>query len=558
MHLRTAVPSVLNDLLTFKFPPNAYHFVPRERILRPTISKPSSLSGPIKFRRSSGEAVPCFPLTSASHDPSLIHRIGQGFKRGLQRTRTGLDAPLSEYVNFWFDNFLEWRPLHLYEWDDSNTKSHLLDLVHGVVRSTISRLADRNLSIQEKPSLHKYLGQDGLSSLNVTPEPWVDEDDFVNTVVFEISTVGNLESIRENPSGSQKPKLWLGFGSGDAIDLRLLDSNGRSVMHPEGEEFKLAKMALQLYENKARFGLLYAPPYFALCELVVEDGRTHLLTSELCSSALWPDDDLTTAMAPRTETFFATLLSLFLNFHEDYLIDGPTEEMRLALRRNAEKLERLFLLDKKASVSLRHVPGTAIICDSETNKDMGMLAIGVELHYDGDLFSPSFYEEEVELLPWVRMSSEDDARLDRLDLVTEVGTGRTAKAWTARWSRRPEAAVVSAEFAMSIAREYFIYTQVVPSLSPAAQAYFPNFHGLYRSGSDGCAYILVLEDIGRTVTDEEWESDTELKRKINDEFKAIANEGVYHGDGSPPNVAIRPDGRICIIDWGEASFVRRT
>ncbi|KDE08056.1 hypothetical protein MVLG_01757 [Microbotryum lychnidis-dioicae p1A1 Lamole] len=367
-------------------------------------------------------------------------------------------------------------------------------------------------------------------------------------------------------------------------------------MLSESEGMRLAKMSLQLYQSNARFGVFYAPPYFVLCELVIENGRTHLLTSEVCSSALLPDEDLPTGAAPRSESLFSTLVSLFMSAHADYPIEGPPEEIRSVLRRTTEKLEstpsapvrsppiRLalddvagpFLVDRNAPVSLRHVPGTAIICGSEASKDTGMFATRVELECHGDFFSADFDENKAaEILPWVRTPVGDRARLDRLDLVTELGRGRTATGWTARWSCRstaevPDASasndapariqgglvakVVSAEYAPSIAQEYFIYTQAVPSLSAAAQAYFPMFHGLYRSGSDGRAYVLLLEDVGRTVTREQWEADTELRRKIDEAFKALENEGVYHDEQRYPNPTIRPDGRICLIDWGMASF----
>ncbi|SCZ97703.1 BZ3500_MvSof-1268-A1-R1_Chr4-3g07388 [Microbotryum saponariae] len=620
--MRTVVPSGLNEVLAYKFPPNAYRFVPRERLSesRLTTPKPSStsLSRLTTFRRSPGEELPRYPLTSASHDPSLVDRVGQGLKRGLQRSRTGLDTPLPSFVNSWFDDFLHWRPLTLYETDNHCAKSHLGDLIRGVIRETVSRLADREVANMQFSSIHKYLGQEGLPTLTT----WVRGDSFDNKIALEINSVGKLESLHDVLFRAQKPKLWLGFGSGCPIDLRIFDSNGRSMMLSENEGMRLAKMSLQLYQSNARFGVFYAPPYFVLCELVIENGRTHLLTSEVCSSALLPDEDLPSGAAPRSESFFSTLVSLFMSVHADYPIEGPPEEIRSALRRTTEKLESTpsapvqsppirptlddvagpFLVDQNAPVSLRHVPDTAIICGSEASKDTGMFATRVELECDGDVsracpfghvlqrryftdqssfhllqfFSADLDENKAaEILPWVRTPVGDRARLDRLDLVTELGRGRTATGWTARWSRRstagaPDASasndaparmqgglvakVVSAEYAPSIAREYFIYTQAVPSLSTAAQAYFPKFHGLYRSGSDGRAYVLLLEDVGSTVTREQWEADTELRRKIDEAFQALENEGVYHDDQRYPNVTIRPDGRICLIDWGLASF----
>ncbi|SGY72868.1 BQ5605_C005g03222 [Microbotryum silenes-dioicae] len=591
MHLRTTVPSVLRDLLAFKFPSNAYRFVPRDRltVCRPTTHKPSALLGHVKFRRSPGETLPRHGLTSASPDPSLVHRVVQGLKGGLEKTGTG-DAPLPRSVKFCFDDFLHHWPVTLNEWDDSNVMFHLLDLV-DITQHTVSRLADRPVAIHYMPSFHKYLGQDELPTLHTSV---LNGDDFANTVVLETNDVGNLESAHESYPGSQMPNLWSDYGSVTPLDLRVFDSDGRSVMHPKSKGIRLAKMALQLHEHKARFGVYFAPPYFVLCELVVENGRTHLLTSEVCLSVLWAQDDLAPVVAPRPESFLAILVSLFSSVHADYSIEGPPEKMRIALRRTTDELESIrltpllsppietldsavagpFLVHAKAlEVTLRHLPGTAIICDSEANKGTGMVAIGVELDCDRDFFSVSFDEEgEANVLPWVTTPIGDPARLDRLDLLTEIGRGRTATIWTARWSGRPDtevprasaasnpparlqgdlvAKVVSADYyAPSIAREYFIFTQILPSLSTAAQAYFPKFHGLYRSGSDGRAYVLLLEDVGSTVTQEQWVGDTELRRKIE-------KEGVYHGDERAQNVTIRPDGRICIIDWGEALFARQ-
>ncbi|KDE08041.1 hypothetical protein MVLG_01742 [Microbotryum lychnidis-dioicae p1A1 Lamole] len=591
MHLRTTVPSVLRDLLAFKFPSNAYRFVPRDRltVCRPTTHKPSALLGHVKFRRSPGETLPRHGLTSASPDPSLVHRVVQGLKGGLEKTGTG-DAPLPRSVKFCFDDFLHHWPVTSNEWDDSNVMFHLLDLV-DITQHTVSRLADRPVAIHYMPSFHKYLGQDELPTLHTSV---LNGDDFANTVVLETNDVGNLESAHESYPGSQMPNLWSDYGSVTPFDLRVFDSDGRSVMHPKSKGIRLAKMALQLHEHKARFGVYFAPPYFVLCELVVENGRTHLLTSEVCLSVLWAQDD------------FA------LSWHQDQKASSPSSSPCFRVFMQTTRLKVLprsavagpFLVHAKAlEVTLRHLPGTAIICDSEANKGTGMVAIGVELDCDRDVdysrfnralhfadreslcyllqfFSVSFDEEgEANVLPWVTTPIGDPARLDRLDLLTEIGRGRTATIWTARWSGRPDtevprasaasnpparlqgdlvAKVVSADYyAPSIAREYFIFTQILPSLSTAAQAYFPKFHGFYRSGSDGRAYVLLLEDVGSTVTQEQWVGDTELRRKIDEAYKTLRKEGVYHGDERAQNVTIRPDGRIYIIDWGEALFARQ-
>ncbi|SGY14185.1 BQ5605_C010g06094 [Microbotryum silenes-dioicae] len=114
------------------------------------------------------------------------------------------------------------------------------------------------------------------------------------------------------------------------------------------------------------------------------------------------------------------------------------------------------------------------------------------------------------------------------------------------------AKVVRERFTPSIAREYFVYTSIVPLLSVKAQEYFPAFHGLYRSGNEGQAYIFVMKDAGSPITHKQLEADAELKAKVDFALKLIADEGLHHNDEGARNVLLRPDGRICLIDWGEA------
>ncbi|SGY14183.1 BQ5605_C010g06093 [Microbotryum silenes-dioicae] len=121
-----------------------------------------------------------------------------------------------------------------------------------------------------------------------------------------------------------------------------------------------------------------------------------------------------------------------------------------------------------------------------------------------------------------------------------VGRGRLA------------AKVVWEEYSPSIAREYFVYTSIVPLLSSQAQEYFSAFHGLYRSGNEGQTYILVMEDAGSPITHKQLEADAELKAKVDFALNLIADEGLHHNDEGARNVLLRPDGRICLIDWGEA------
>ncbi|SCZ96673.1 BZ3500_MvSof-1268-A1-R1_Chr4-4g07539 [Microbotryum saponariae] len=45
-----------------------------------------------------------------------------------------------------------------------------------------------------------------------------------------------------------------------------------------------------------------------------------------------------------------------------------------------------------------------------------------------------------------------------------------------------------------------------------------------------------------------------LRAKVDHALKLIADEGLVHGDEGARNVLLRPDGRICVIDWGEAQW----
>ncbi|SCV68932.1 BQ2448_1952 [Microbotryum intermedium] len=112
--------------------------------------------------------------------------------------------------------------------------------------------------------------------------------------------------------------------------------------------------------------------------------------------------------------------------------------------------------------------------------------------------------------------------------------------------------VVLAEFAPLIAKECFVYTSIVPLLSSRAPEHFPVFYGLYQSGTKGDAFIFVMEDAGSAIAHERVESDAELKARVDVALKLIADEGIVHNDEAARNVLLRPDGRICLIDWAEA------
>ncbi|SGY72725.1 BQ5605_C005g03201 [Microbotryum silenes-dioicae] len=130
-----------------------------------------------------------------------------------------------------------------------------------------------------------------------------------------------------------------------------------------------------------------------------------------------------------------------------------------------------------------------------------MLPIEVELESDRKLTRDELVEKEEEVLPWVK---ED---------------GLVAKGFHA---------------ARSIAQEHFTYFKVLPSLTPAARAHFPEFHSLYPSGLDGGFYVFVWEEVGKVVSEAGCNLEMELNDKISGAFETIAENGIHHEDEEAP------------------------
>ncbi|SCV72712.1 BQ2448_4249 [Microbotryum intermedium] len=546
MRLGPASPVVISDLLSYKFPSITYN-PRRERVIPSRVRSsqqagprrtsqhglqvaPSSLLPP-KLRRFPGECLPHFPLTSAFRDPSILDRVIRAFKDGLIRTGLRFDKPLPLSALVCLRSFRPDRvPFKLN--GDYDSLDHLMKLIKKAVGPTVSALAGADMVILTHDAREcELLGQPGELQLGLKQ---IDgEEGLVNLIPVETN--------------------W------EPIDIRILKPDGQLKERLEGDPYII--LALQMLCRGTRFGL-YCAPYFVLTELVVENGRTHMLISP----------------AAFFGNFLAALVSLSMNFHPSYEIEGPSEDTLRSLRDAAEKLEQdegtpldppsrpskldetaliPFVEDGKTVVSVQHHPDRKIVCGADTKPDSDMLAIGVDLHCNEFFPNTLRHQATSDSAAWVE-STTNTCGLDHLDLVTKIGGGAHCRSLvcaleTNRSREGPLVAkVVSARHAFSIAREYFVHTRIVPLLSPAARAFIPKFHGLYRSGSDGYAYVFVFEKAGAAITETEWDSDEELRSQAEAAFQLIADEGLVHCDERAPNVVRGADGQIFLVDWGEA------
>ncbi|SGY67246.1 BQ5605_C004g02759 [Microbotryum silenes-dioicae] len=572
MRLGTAHPTVLKDLLSFKFPSSNYYprrspFVPSPpplgksspQLARATATtQPDKQVGPSgllcpKLRRFPGESLPQFPFTLAICDPSLIDRVVQGFKNGSElRSASGLDQRLPPTVSECLKRFSLER-IRFKVMGDTGSLHHLMELLEEAVVPTVSALVGKEMLIRPHDAqMHGHLGQPGDVQLALEPrtEP----------------------TNRSADTKITPPKFWLDFASHEPVDIRIL-RDGRLKERLEGDAYMI--LALQLGYTRSRFGLFYCAPYFVLAERVVENGRSHMLISPLYTSAWVAPDDGGPAAADGHK-FLAALVSLLTCYRPKYAIQGPSQ-----IGEPDETASIPFVQVGKTAVSMRHRPDQKIICGVDGDPASDLLAIAVELHCSeaslllNTRFFPDALRQEEASESVLRVESIVTAgSLDRLELVTELGGGRTSMVWSARWSRVEDdatsdlptstssddeadsflvAKIVSGEYASSVAREYFVHTRIVPLLSPAARAFIPKFHGLYRSESDGSAYILVFDHAGEVIPEAEWEADEELESETMAAFQLVADEGLVHADERRPNVVRRGNGQIFLVDWGEAS-----
>ncbi|SCZ96671.1 BZ3500_MvSof-1268-A1-R1_Chr4-4g07537 [Microbotryum saponariae] len=600
--------STFNDLLHSVFPPCW-------RMSRPasSTSLPAELPPPPVYvmRRSPGEKLPEHPLAFAVCDPTIIDRALSTLESGLVREgiarATTLPSASTSSVREYRNHILDPQQSRRGYGGD------LSGILKLVVKPILQEFLG-NSTLVVNSSLTDCIGQPAEEAWNVgvgkynREGEWPVLESSVNLIV-ESTRVEALrplygrERIANTGEGARSP---VGPDDWEPIDMRIVDAEGQDQTL-EGVSAMMAQMSLHILSAAVgRFGLFYATPYFVLAELVVIDGQTFLLYGALDSFVLRPDDPVAVS-----RPFLAVLVALLLSCHPSFAVPGPSEAITQRIRDHArgrdyphprtldgcgplqdeaDPVDRPasehsemdpgnaslpFLNGSVTSVSLRHIPKGSIICDAEGFAESRMLASPVELDCsDIKLFLSGDDDDwpgQAVPVPWNRTAP---VPLElRLDLLQRIGHGRTSTVWSARWTpigaaaahatsprsgatNAPEARLVAKvvldKYAPSIAREYFVYTHIVPSLPLATQAFFPKFHGLYRSGPAGTAYIFVFDHAGEQLRKIEWEADAELKAETDAAFAQVASAGLYHGDERAANILRRPDGSLALIDWGEA------
>ncbi|KDE03283.1 hypothetical protein MVLG_06213 [Microbotryum lychnidis-dioicae p1A1 Lamole] len=579
----TSTPVTLQDLLELVLP---YYTIQQRRDdpgEEPTTSA-------MTFCRMPGEDLP--HLGIAVRDPTLLDRLTRGLYRGLERTSTPLSTPLPEYTRDWLQTYI--AKLDLCPLEEEPIPCITLQQYRGPVIRHIVEMPCGKAPWVESRKPRTTLGQTGdrvyimrdeyLHQSNTQLEP-------LTTLAVQVTSKETLDSFFDQSS------LGAPTTSSSMFDIRLVKGGMGRILNLDGGSAAAVKADGASYPKHGEWAIWLAlgSPFFAVTELVEFEGRTHLVVSDVCSMTAIPSSP----DAHRSRPIFLILISLFMSCRPEYGIDAPSDDDLRAWHGAAEQLVFSTALaplrpmsnvddavvplvhNAKTVIGLRHRPGSQIVCDVETNMDSCMVAMGVELECDNffgsDLSEANLREpqETPPVLPWFDMPLADAVKLDRLDLITPLGHGLTSMVWKAKWTRRSRpgvvrrssrlanrsehvpvvAKLVPATFASSVAREYFIYTQAVPQLSPEAQAYIPKFFGLYRSGWDGGGFVLVVEDVGEPGHQKDYASQPlEVDVAAQAAFRLFEQEGPHHRDKRPSNVLRHADGRLFIVDWGEACF----
>ncbi|SGZ22977.1 BQ5605_C022g09569 [Microbotryum silenes-dioicae] len=602
----TSTPVTLQDLLELVLP---YYTIQQRRDdpgEEPTTSA-------MTFCRMPGEDLP--HLGIAVRDPTLLDRLTRGLYRGLERTSTPLSTPLPEYTRDWLQTYI--AELDLCPLEEEPIPCITLQQYRGPVIRHIVEMPCGKAPWVESRKPRTTLGQTGdrdyimrdeyLHQSNTQLEP-------LTTLAVQVTSKETLDSFFDQSS------LGAPTTSSSMLDIRLVKGGMGRILNLDGGSAAAVKMALHIRSTvNGRFGLLWAVPFFAVTELVEFEGRTHLVVSDVCSMTAIPSSPDAHRSRPIFLILISLFMSCRPEYGIDAPSDddlrawhGAAEQLdfstALAPLRpmsNVDDAVVPLVHDAKTVIGLRHRPGSQvgavfppsafsrcalivwplrqIVCDVETNMDSCMVAMGVELECDNffgsDLSEANLREpqETPPVLPWFDMPLADAVKLDRLDLITPLGHGLTSMVWKAKWTRRSRpgvvrrssrlanrsehvpvvAKLVPATFASSVAREYFIYTQAVPQLSPEAQAYIPKFFGLYRSGWDGGGFVLVVEDVGEPGHQKDYASqplEVDVAAQWVAAFRLFEQEGPHHRDKRPSNVLRHADGRLFIVDWGEACF----
>ncbi|SCV69182.1 BQ2448_2202 [Microbotryum intermedium] len=581
-----------------------------------TATKPT-----LSTRRSPGEHVPAgLSLISACHDSSLVDRVLPGLGPGFDKSgKRGV--PLPSNTRRYIERVVT-RGGDVIRSDEigfGRLYSMAIEVVDPIIKAIGYKSWSYRMQLRSGSSPMTFVVESTLSEDFTHPRCLAPGDGkFFNPVWAHGYMAGDLKAYYTAfPSIQVVSQPGLGD---DLLDIRIVTATGEQAKL-EGAR-AIAARVISGSSGVCRTTL--SPNW-----VILIDGKSHFLISDLCSAELEPDDS-----SANPKRLPAVVLGVFMDYFDDYRVHSHSLEVEKRIRNYVQQLEQPPILEKdhcsddgpenlrdpaRTSVvrsstttsdteaassavrgmddntKLSEVMHVFVVCDARELPDSRMVAVPIELEVGSPsdesasssrsrqppakrirlgsdvpqmklrealpqairrLFSsdPSFTRAQESFSPPVSSTSTT-----RLDLVTRVGRGASSTVWQAESSSptgvgkgKLAAKVVSADFAPSIAREYFVYTSIVPFLSSKAQQYFPPFYGLYRSGIEGHVYVFVMEDAGSAIAHEQLKTNTELKAEVDAALKLIADEGLHHNDEGARNVLLRPGGRICLIDWGEA------
>ncbi|SCV72711.1 BQ2448_4248 [Microbotryum intermedium] len=217
-------------------------------------------------------------------DPTLLPRTLQGFKKGVARFRSVEDASRSELeviVPSWSRDWAQNRKLRtkgVKIVNEEDGKQYLreifLNMIHPMVVELARSDADKlTIEIAAPP---QFVGQRGDAHFSLK----IDNEEIL-VVAMEAKIAKSLRRFyeeRRKIADAMWPPLSSTF-----LDLRPAKRPSAPSKVEDPTSPIIEQLALQMYEAERRFGFFFAPPYFLLVELVLEDGHLHLLLSDLCA-----------------------------------------------------------------------------------------------------------------------------------------------------------------------------------------------------------------------------------------------------------------------------------